>query len=231
MAKQLLSQARAQGADRRVAALLSRNKLSRIGQNIRGRIQEVGKGFGLEEETAVVSSIAEALADVEQTKIRDGLRAIDAYARLQGRRVVIFVDEVQELARWSDAVDVERELAAAEGKPDSPTSFIFAGSEASSIEALFVEGRELAFVGNRVELPPISLRDWQRGLPPRFQQAGLVIALDQIAQIQLATDGHPLKTMSVCAQILRVVPGDEVSTAVVRQAIDAARGHPSWRES
>ena len=56
------------------------------------------------------------------------------------------------------------------------------------------------------------------------------MASDQIAQIHLATDGHPLKTMSVCAQILLVVPGDEVSTAVVRQAIDAARAHPSWRE-
>ena len=112
-----------------------------------------------------MSNIAEALADVEQTKIKDVLGAIDAYARLQGRRVVIFVDEVQELADWSDAGDVERELAAAESKPDSLISFVFAGSEASSIEALFVEGRELAFVGNRVALPPISLRDWQRGLP------------------------------------------------------------------
>jgi hypothetical protein len=231
VARELLSQARSQGADRRVALLHQRGKLSRLGEGLRDGIAEAGKLFDAPNEAQVASRVANALAGAAGAAIGDALTALDAYGRVHGRRVVIFIDEVQELAKWTDAADVQRAIAGVEARAGCQVSFIFAGSEASSIDTLFTQSRELDFVGQRLELPRIPLEEWQRGLPPRFAEAGLVIASAQIAQIDLETDGHPLKTMSVCAQCLVVVPGDEVTAATVRQAIAAAREHPSWRVS
>lgn len=230
-ARELLSQARAQGADRRVALLHHRGRLSKLGEAARNRIADAGQLFGEPDEAKAAERIASVLAGTGDVALDHALRAVDAHARVHGQRVVIFIDEVQDLASWPDTDDVQRAIAGIEAQTGCRTSFVFAGSEATAIDALFRHGAELDFIGHRVPLGRIELADWQRGLPPRFTEAGLVIDPAQIAQIYLATDGHPLRTMSVCAQCLLVVPGDEVTNATVTQAIASARSHPSWREA
>ena len=44
------------------------------------------------------------------------------------------------------------------------------------------------------------------------------------------SDGHPLKTMLICREILDwLLPGDNaVSEAAVKQAIGTARANPAW---
>jgi hypothetical protein len=230
LAREMLVQARSQGADRHVGLLLNRNRLTRAGREARAVIGNVGKVFGEEDEATMVSVLLGELTKTTQDSIGAALKAIDGYARLRQRRVIVFFDEIQELVKWTDSSDVQLAIASTETRSGSQITYIFAGSEKTAIRDLFVAEGELEFVGQRVELPVIPTEDWQRGLAPRFLEAGLVINPAQIAQIYVATDGHPLRTMSVCAQTVRIVPGDEVTEAVVRQAIRAAKDHPSWRE-
>jgi len=231
LAREMLVQARSQGADRQVELLLNRNRLSRAGRELRGILGEVGKVFGEEDEAKIVGVLLNELTNTTQDSIGAALTAIDGYARVRQRRVVVFFDEIQEVVKWPDSSEVQRAIAGTETRPGSRITYIFAGSEKTAIRELFLPEGELEFVGQRVEMPVIPIEEWQRGLDPRFREAGLVIDPAEIAQIYIATNGHPLRTMSVCAQALRIVPGDEVTEAVVRQAIQAAKDHPSWRES
>jgi hypothetical protein len=111
----------------------------------------------------------------------------------------------------------------------STLAFIFAGSDPTALE-LFEPHAKLDFVGERYELPAITLEAWQEGLHTRFRQAGYNISPEQIAQIYLATDGHPQLTMSVCAHTIQWADRAEptvITPAIVRRAITAALKHPS----
>jgi hypothetical protein len=104
-----------------------------------------------------------------------------------------------------------------------------AGGRITALE-LFEPGARLDFVGERYELPVITLEAWQEGLQTRFRQAGYDISPEQIAQIYLETDGHPQLTMSACAHTILWADDAEataITPAIVRRAITAAKKHPS----
>lgn len=187
-------------------------------------------GDDVDDIAVVGDALATLFGDPKEASVQNVLEAIDAKARANDQQVVIFIDEVQDLADWSDGEEVQNAIQTVSSRLGSRLTFIFAGSEKTTVAALFRPEGPLGWVGLRQELPEITLDQWKAGLRPRFTKAGLEIDDTQITQAFVVADGHPLRMMSICAQSLRLVQGDEITQGVMAQAIVAAKDHPSWQE-
>ena len=57
-------------------------------------------------------------------------------------------------------------------------------------------------LGRRFRLPEISRDDWYSGLRERFERCGIAIERNELQQIVYHSEGHPLRTMLICAHTL-----------------------------
>lgn len=212
----------------RLAAKEAGAKAQRFGSR---NAENVGKILGTPgEDEAIAAVVAELLPDIGQPSLRAILEALDKHARDNDFRVVIFIDEVQELAKWPDAAEVKSVIATVSGRMGTHLNFIFAGSETSAIEAMFGPNDPLDFFGDRMHLPEIADQAWQRELGRRFKKAKLTIDHQQIAEILYETERHPGRTIHVCRQILTLTSGDVVTSGIVKQAITLHRNDPAWKK-
>jgi hypothetical protein len=203
-------------------------------------VRAAAKVLGLDEAaeaSQVAAAIDQALApidaDGEVPDLAEVLAAIAAAAVASDRVVIIFIDEIQELAAnaWerNDSLYVQRALAEAIEYHDGIV-FLLAGSDRTAVEKLMAPGQPLHFDGMNYPVPEISRDDWMRGLRERFAEIGVEIGDERIDQILAASAGHPQNTMRVCAHIQQLVgePFDTITDVMVRTAIETAKGHPSW---
>ncbi len=171
--------------------------------------------------------------------LRKVFEALEHEAATHLRPVVVFIDEVQDLGdakRWKpeEGMGVQLELERAMRQPGRLVTYAYAGSEETAMEKVFAQGQPLYFESQRYVLPPIDRDAWLRGLRERFESDGRAITADEIGRILGATDGHPLRTMQVCRAALRTARQqalDQISAAVIDEAIAQAKAHPSWREA
>ena len=139
---------------------------------------------------------------------------------------------IKRLVRLLGGVDgCEREVARLARDADVPLVFIFAGSEESAVRALRETGRPLASIGAELTLPDISSEDWMSGLEQRFAEGEIAIGGSELYAIIDAADGHPRRTMLICARVQSsalAAPNHEATPTVVELAIRDARGGRSW---
>jgi hypothetical protein len=158
--------------------------------------------------------------------------ALQAAAIAEERVVVLFVDEVQELTSWDDdrdALVVERQLAALMDHADGDVVLMLAGSDGRAIDDLRVYGRPLHYEGISFALPEIAQEDWVAGLRERFREIEVEMPRGLILDILEESGGHPLRTMTVCAQLEQLVEaGETVLPAFNIEAIALAKRQPSW---
>lgn len=171
-------------------------------------------------------------ADGALPDLRQVIAALRTAAITEERLIVLFVDEVQELTNWKDPEEarfVESQLATLMDHPDGDVVLMLAGSDGKAIDALRMYGRPLRFEGLTFDLPPIAEEDWVAGLRERFRAIGVVMSRELILDVLGETKGHPLRTMTVCAQLQQLLqPGETVLPAFVIEAIAVARKQPSW---
>jgi len=184
--------------------------------------------------TSVVAAIEEAFERVGLTPFDDVLAALEAYAQVSGRRTVVFLDEVQEIAAWSgEGGAVEGALATAARRAHRQLTFVFAGSLASALEGLFARERPLYALSDRYELPAIGAEDWVAGLRKRLREGGLACDYETLAYLLEASNGHPLATMYVAKEAFlsaRDADSREVERVHVDDALVRARAQLWWAE-
>lgn len=229
LAAALLASVREQGhhVSRRLEArgrtARQRGRLSRV-----RRDASAAQALGVEEAAVIgpVADLVDRIADVSLDEV------LDALARLaDDRTLALFLDELQAIASWPDADEVQRSLARFMRRKGRRSAVIVAGSDRSATELLFAPGMPLHWEFDPFPLPPIDRVDWHQGIAERFRVAGHRIAKQRIDQILTATDGHPQRTMLVAKETLREARGageENVSWGAVDSAIALARGHPSW---
>lgn len=166
------------------------------------------------------------------------LEALEQEAATHQRPVVVFIDEIQDVAtRWvhsEDGTAVQRELERMMRKPGRLVTYAFAGSERATMEQLFAPGMPLRFEGERYALPPIAASAWRDGITERFARDRRAITIECVDRMLAATDGQPLRTMQVCRQALRLARRQRLSDingAVVDEGVAEARRHPSWEQA
>lgn len=138
------------------------------------------------------------------------LRLPQAVAAADGKRLVLYIDEFQDIVRIGDA-DYEGGSDALARKmravfQDSPgVVFLFAGSIEHMMRDLFGR-REQAFFnfGSVQELSPITRDEWRAGLRRRFSRGGYSIAVDALDFLIASGEDHPRSTMLLAQQAILV---------------------------
>lgn len=186
----------------------------------------------------VAAVVDESLAPLDDTALdlRSVLHAIQAATIAADRPAVVFLDEIQRLRTdWSACDDSRRaqeSLAEIMEQPDGRVVLLVAGSERTTIEELMAQGEPLHHDGMSFPVPAISDADWHHDLPLRFAEVSLRVNRDHIVQILKASDGHPQRTMRICAHIQHLADGDlfEITEVLITKAIATAQSHPSWSD-
>jgi hypothetical protein len=142
---------------------------------------------------------------------RDPERSLDLALELpervavaDGRRVVVFFDEFQELASarrpYGDPDAVLNRMRAIFQRSTS-VSYLFAGSIEHVMRDLFAPSRRaFSGFGSFYSLRPIEPQEWRRGLAERFAADGCTVPDAALGRIVELGAGHPRATMRIAQQ-------------------------------
>jgi hypothetical protein len=142
---------------------------------------------------------------------RDPERALDLalelpeqVARADGRRLVLFFDEFQELASarrpYGDPDAVTNRMRAIFQRSSS-VSYLFAGSIEHVMRDLFAPSRRaFSGFGSFYSLRRIADEDWHAGLAERFATDACTVGDAALARIVELGGGHPRATMRIAQQ-------------------------------
>jgi len=167
------------------------------GQAIVKMVGELGEGV----EIALTPGLA----------ARDPERALDLalelpeqVARADGRRLILFFDEFQELASarrpYGDPDAVTNRMRAIFQRSTS-VSYLFAGSIEHVMRDLFAPTRRaFSGFGSFYSLRPIAAEEWHAGLADRFAADKCTVGEGALARIVELGGGHPRATMRIAQQ-------------------------------
>lgn len=153
-------------------------------------------------------------------RLRAALELAERLALSDGKRVVIFIDEFQEIVgadkRFGDPDVLTRLLRSIlQRSPD--VSVLFAGSIEHLMRDLFAPSdRALSQFGGLHELAPITAAQWQAGIRARLEDDATTITDDALQRVIALGEGHPRATM------LLIQPAHAGSVEELRREIDQA---------
>jgi len=193
-----------------LSTIANRNSLKRLAHKARRAGRALADAAAL---TATVHARAE-LGEELDLAFRPGLAARDpdrylAYAlelpqriaSADGRRLVVFFDEFQEITAprrpFGDPDRLTKRMRAIfQRSPD--VSFLFVGSMEHLMRDLFVPAeRGLSQFGSFYPLSAISAEAWREGITRRLAEDGCTIAPDALERLLAAGEGHPRVTMLI----------------------------------
>jgi hypothetical protein len=191
-------------------------------------LASVLKMFGARDEGEALQLIHDQLTTLQsRPSLAGALNAAENRAQLQQTPALVLLDEIHLLAEYEGTARAQADLAAAMQR-HGRLVFIFAGSDGRAVEELFSKGKPMYRDGLAFPLPEIPEGEWEIGLTERFNAVGLSIEPNVIRQILAITEGHPQRTMAICAQAVACGPAVAVDTAIIRLAHKRAKAQPSW---
>lgn len=167
--------------------------------------------------------------------LEEALALPQRLAEKDGRPVVLFIDELQELAAPAAPFgDPERlqALMRSTFQRASEVSLLFAGSREHAMERIFLPDAPLGGFGGAYALADIAAEEWETGLAARFDEAGLVAAPALVRGLVELGGGHPRATMLVAAEAfvaVREAEESELDGAAVELAWARALSHDAER--
>ena len=125
-------------------------------------------------------------------------------ATADGRRLILFFDEFQEVASarrpYGDPDAVTNRMRAVFQR-STGVSYLFAGSLEHVVRDLFAPARRaFSGFGSFYALRPISKEEWRRGLAERFAADDCTVAEAALDRIVELGGGHPRATMRIAQQ-------------------------------
>ncbi|HWV87511.1 MAG TPA: AAA family ATPase [Capillimicrobium sp.] len=159
--------------------------------------------------------------------LRTAVQLLGVIADADDRRMVVFLDEFQEIAggRFGDPDAVTKMLRAVLQRAPS-VSVVFAGSIEHMMRQLFGPSeRALSQFGSFFDLGEITPEEWRDGLRERLALDGRTIADTALDRLVATGDGHPRATMllaqhahAIAVEELR----DDLDDAIVVAALPRA---------
>ncbi len=143
-----------------------------------------------------------AAGDPERA-LRMALELLQRIAGRDGKRLVLFVDELQEIVDgggYGDPDALMRFMRETLHRSDRVTA-LFAGSLEHMMRDLFTS-RQRAFYGfgGFIELTPILASEWREGLEGRFAEDGCGVEADALERIIELGELHPRTIMLIAQQ-------------------------------
>lgn len=145
--------------------------------------------------------------DPDET-LRDALSLPQRLAEIDGRPIVVFLDELQELAAPSAPFGDPPRL---QGRMRSifqrsrQVSLLFAGSLEHAMQQIFQPDAPLGGYGGSYALSEIGSNEWEDGLADRFSLAAIGVRRPALQRIVELGDGHPRTTMLISAEAYTAV--------------------------
>jgi uncharacterized protein len=160
-------------------------------------VGELGEGVELALTPGLAARDPEAALDL-------ALELPERVAVADGKRMILFFDEFQELASarkpYGDPDAVTNRMRAIFQRSTS-VSYLFAGSIEHVMRDLFAPSRRaFSGFGSFYSLRPIAADEWRAGLAARFAEDGCTIADSGLARIVELGGGHPRATMRIAQQ-------------------------------
>src|SRR5215207_2298233 len=154
----------------------------------------------------------------------------DRVARADGRRLLLFFDEFQEVASarrpYGDPDAVTNRMRAVFQRTTS-VSYLFAGSIEHVMRDLFAPSRRaFSGFGSFYSLRPIEPEEWRAGLEARFAKDGCTVGDAALTRIVELGGGHPRATMRIAQQAhLVALEGDRPTMEQVVERIRLLHKH------
>jgi hypothetical protein len=160
-------------------------------------IGELGEGVELALTPGLAANDPERALDL-------ALELPEKVATADGRRLILFFDEFQELASarrpYGDPDAVTNRMRAVFQR-STGVSYLFAGSIEHVVRDLFAPARRaFSGFGSFYALRPISEEEWRHGLAERFAADDCTIAEPALDRIVELGGGHPRATMRIAQQ-------------------------------
>jgi uncharacterized protein len=196
-----------------LAVIANRSALRRLVR----RSRELGRAALTAAQAATVLQLKGQLGEAIEVAITPGWaaqdpeRALDLalelperVAQADGRRLILFFDEFQELASdrrpYGDPDAVTKRMRAVFQR-SSNVSYLFAGSLEHVMRDLFAPSRRaFSGFGGFHALRPIAAEDWSRGLAERFAADDCTIGPAALERIIELGELHPRATMRIAQQ-------------------------------
>ncbi len=155
------------------------------------------------------------------------IRLAQKIAEQDKRRIVLFLDEFQDIAtpahRFGDP-DVLTKQLRSELQRSSLVSVLFAGSMEHLMRDLFGPARRaLSQFGNFHELTPILASEWEIGIAARYRELEVQAPEDTIREIVTLGEGHPRTTMLIARETLTIALAGHESREI--ELGDVRSGH------
>jgi uncharacterized protein len=196
-----------------LAVIANRSPVRRIVR----RARELGRTALSATQSAAVLRMKGQLGEAVELAITPGWaaqdpdRALDLalalpeqVAKADGRRLILFFDEFQEIASerhpYGDPDAVTKRMRATFQRSSS-VSYLFAGSIEHVMRDLFAPGRRaFSGFGGFHALRPIEREDWRQGLLDRFAADDCSVEPAALERIIELGAGHPRTTMRIAQQ-------------------------------
>lgn len=181
------------------------------------RARELGRSALTAAQAAAVLKLQSQLGEAMEVAVtpgwaaQDPQRALDLALELpervavaDGRRLVLFFDEFQELASerrpYGDPDQITKRMRAVFQRSSS-VSYLFAGSLEHVMRNLFApQQRAFSGFGSFHSLRRIAPGDWLEGLADRFEADDCTIGAAALSRIVDLGAGHPRATMRIAQQ-------------------------------
>lgn len=122
------------------------------------------------------------------------LSSLETIAHQEGRRVVILLDEFQEIERLGGTMLLKRMRSIMQQQQS--TSYLFLGSEPSLLQTLFADRRQAFYrFATMLHLPPIPHAEWAMYITKKFAGVDMTITDDAVGLLLEKTGGHPFCVM------------------------------------
>lgn len=196
-----------------LAVLVNRSPIRRLIRKAR----ELGRAALSAAQSAAVLKLQGQFGEVVEIAITPGIAAQDPQRALDlalalpeqvavvdDRRLILFLDEFQELANarepYGDPDMITKRMRAVFQRSSS-VSYLFAGSLEHVMRDLFApQHRAFSGFGSFHSLRPISTGDWLTGLAERFAADDCPVAPAVLERVIELGDGHPRATMRIAQQ-------------------------------
>ncbi len=136
-------------------------------------------------------------ADVDPLDLLDtAVETAERLAAADGRRMVVLLDEFQEIERLGGEPLLKRLRSLFQMQ--ERTAYLFLGSQAAMMQTIFGDRRRAFFrFALPLSLPPIPDEEWETYIRRRLAEHGIGVTASALAALLARTGGHPYCVMAV----------------------------------
>ena len=202
-------------------------------ENAKAFLGRINLGINLSPDAMSSLDVKLGLTD-DKADVSNALQVPQKVAQKKNIRLVVCIDEFQQIGEYSDSLTFQRELRTVwQHQPD--VTYCLFGSKKHMMESLF-DSTDKPFykLGDLIYLKTIPLNYWVEFIRKRFAGAGKTISEPQIQRICEAVEYHSSYVQQLCWYVLlhssEVVKEEDINVGIDELIVQNTALFESWTE-